>query len=90
MSLRVVVLGGNCPWGSCPMGVIVLQGSCPRGNCPQGSCPRTVDVCTKKDCEFQTCYSDTDTFSVFREGILQTWQEERSSITIRGRLEILS
>ena len=37
MSLGVVVLGGNCPWGSCPMGVIVLQGSCPRGNCPQGS-----------------------------------------------------
>ena len=40
MSLGVVVLGGNCPWGSCPMGVIVLQGSCPRGSCPQGSCPR--------------------------------------------------
>ena len=37
MSLGVVVLGCNCPRGSCPMGVIVLQGSCPRGNCPQGS-----------------------------------------------------
>ena len=36
MSLGVVVLGGNCQRGNCPMEVIVLQVSCPRGSWPQG------------------------------------------------------
>ena len=53
MSLGVVVLGGNCPWGSCPMGVIVLQDSCPWGSCPQGSCPR--GSCPRGSCPRGSC-----------------------------------